>query len=159
MSSRHRGRSARNCSISQSTTVDRCRPISLCGLRSAPSIRTAFPPYHPTSLFIGTGTSVGRLVLARRHHVASSRGPRFIRAVRRTQPDLICAQATGTIDAGWAIPTRRVITFGGPVLRVDVALPSPYVGKVRIKAKLLITLAWRHRGHQRLDQHRSSLTN
>ena len=56
-----------------------------------------------------------------------------------TQPDLICAQATGTLTAGTGDTyTPSSITFGGPVVRSTWALPSPYVAKVRIKAKLLL---------------------
>ena len=56
-----------------------------------------------------------------------------------TQPDLICAQATGTLTAGTGDTyTPSTITFGGPVVRSTWALPSPYVAKVRIKAKLLL---------------------
>ncbi len=53
-----------------------------------------------------------------------------------TQDDLICAQATGTLTAG---PNNTYppgsITFAGPLARSTWALPSPYVSKVRIKAK------------------------
>ncbi|HUJ78675.1 MAG TPA: hypothetical protein VLY45_00005, partial [Nitrospiria bacterium] len=53
-----------------------------------------------------------------------------------TQDDLICAQATGTLTAGSSDTyTPGSITFGGPVVRSTWALPSPYVSKVRIKAK------------------------
>jgi hypothetical protein len=53
-----------------------------------------------------------------------------------TQDDLICAQATGTLTAGSSNTyTPGSITFGGPVVRSTWALPSPYVSKVRIKAK------------------------
>ena len=56
-----------------------------------------------------------------------------------TQHDLICAQATGTLTAGTGNTyTPGSITFGGPVVRSTWALPSPYVAKVRIKAKLLL---------------------
>ena len=56
-----------------------------------------------------------------------------------TQPDLICAQATGTLTAGsGSTYTPGSITFGGPVLRSTWSLPSPYVSKIRIKAKRLI---------------------
>ena len=55
------------------------------------------------------------------------------------KPDLICAQATGTLTAGTGNTyTPSSITFGGPVVRSTWALPSPYVAKVRIKAKLLL---------------------
>ncbi len=56
-----------------------------------------------------------------------------------TQPDLICEQATGTLTAGSGNTyTPASITFGGPAVRSTWALPSPYVAKVRIKAKLLV---------------------
>ncbi len=53
-----------------------------------------------------------------------------------TQDDLICAQATGTLTAGPNNTyTPASITFAGPVARSTWALPSPYVSKIRIKAK------------------------
>jgi len=53
-----------------------------------------------------------------------------------TQDDLICAQATGTLTAGAGNTyTPSSITFGGPLVRSTWALPSPYVAKVRMKAK------------------------
>jgi hypothetical protein len=56
-----------------------------------------------------------------------------------TQDDLICAQATGALTAGPNNTyTPGSITFGGPLVRSTWALPSPYVSKVRLKAKHLI---------------------
>jgi hypothetical protein len=53
-----------------------------------------------------------------------------------TQDDLICAQATGALTAGPNNTyTPGSITFGGPPVRSTWALPSPYVSKVRLKAK------------------------
>src|SRR5579884_3855590 len=53
-----------------------------------------------------------------------------------TQDDLICAQATGALTAGPNNTyTPSSITFAGPLARSTWALPSPYVSKVRIKAK------------------------
>jgi hypothetical protein len=53
-----------------------------------------------------------------------------------TQDDLICAQATGALTAGPNNTyTPGSITFGGPLVRSTWALPSPYVSKVRLKAK------------------------
>jgi hypothetical protein len=53
-----------------------------------------------------------------------------------TQDDLICAQATGALTAGPnSTYTPGSITFGGPLVRSTWALPSPYVSKVRLKAK------------------------
>jgi hypothetical protein len=55
-----------------------------------------------------------------------------------TQDDLICAQATGTLTAGANNTyTPGSITFAGPLVRSTWALPSPYVSKVRLKAKHL----------------------
>ena len=56
-----------------------------------------------------------------------------------TQDDLICAQATGALTAGPNNTyTPGSITFSGPLARSTWALPSPYVSKVRLKAKQLI---------------------
>jgi hypothetical protein len=53
-----------------------------------------------------------------------------------TQDDLICAQAAGALTAGPNNTyTPGSITFGGPLARSTWALPSPYVSKIRIKAK------------------------
>jgi hypothetical protein len=53
-----------------------------------------------------------------------------------TQDDLICAQATDALTAGANNTyTPGSITFGGPLVRSTWALPSPYVSKIRIKAK------------------------
>jgi hypothetical protein len=55
-----------------------------------------------------------------------------------SQDDLICAQATGTLTAGANNTyTPGSITFAGPLVRSTWALPSPYVSKVRVKAKHL----------------------
>jgi hypothetical protein len=55
-----------------------------------------------------------------------------------TQDDLICEQLTGALtptgDGTTYSPTS--ITFSGPLARSTWAMPSPYVGKVRIKAKI-----------------------
>ena len=55
-----------------------------------------------------------------------------------TQDDLICAQAPGPLSAGSGgiTYTPGSITFSGPLQRSTWALPSPYVQKVRVKAKL-----------------------
>jgi hypothetical protein len=56
-----------------------------------------------------------------------------------TQDDLICAQATGALTAGPINTyTPGSVTFAGPLVRSTWALPSPYVSKVRLKAKHLI---------------------
>jgi hypothetical protein len=56
------------------------------------------------------------------------------------QDDLICEQTTGALTPtgdGTAY-TPNSISFGGPVARSTWALPSPYVSRVRVKAKLLV---------------------
>ena len=56
-----------------------------------------------------------------------------------TQDDLICAQAAGALTAGPNNTyTPGSITFGGPLARSTWALPSPYISKIRIKAKRAI---------------------
>src|SRR5579885_767866 len=56
-----------------------------------------------------------------------------------TADDLICAQATGALTAGPNNSyTPGSITFGGPLVRSTWALPSPYVSKIRVKAKRLV---------------------
>ncbi len=65
------------------------------------------------------------------------------------QDDLICGQQLGTysgvVASGALTPTGDgtvytpgTITFTGPLVRSTFALPSPYVSKVRLKAKHLI---------------------
>jgi hypothetical protein len=58
-----------------------------------------------------------------------------------TQDDLICAQATGTLTAGPNNTyTPGSIPFSGPLARSTWALPSPYVSKIRVKAKRAVHL-------------------
>jgi hypothetical protein len=58
-----------------------------------------------------------------------------------TQDDLICAQASGTLTAGPNNTyTPGSMTFSGPLARSTWALPSPYVSKIRVKAKRAIHL-------------------
>jgi hypothetical protein len=56
-----------------------------------------------------------------------------------SQDDLICEQLTGALtptgDGTTYSPSS--ITFSGPMTRSTWALPSPYVAKVRVKAKIL----------------------
>ena len=57
-----------------------------------------------------------------------------------SQDDLICEQLTGALtptgDGTRYSPSS--ITFSGPLARSTWAMPSPYVAKVRVKAKLLV---------------------
>ena len=57
-----------------------------------------------------------------------------------TQDDLICAQQSGSLTAGGGGTTYTPgsITINGPLARSTWALPSPYVSKIRIKAKHII---------------------
>jgi hypothetical protein len=97
-------------------------------------------PSVPSNIaFIGTGTASGGTFTLDDITWPAVAGLASYVLFVGTQPDLICAQATGTLTAGAGDTyTPGSITFGGPVLRSTWALPSPYVGKVRIKAKLLI---------------------
>jgi hypothetical protein len=54
-----------------------------------------------------------------------------------TEDDLICAQQTGALTAlgGGITYTPASIVIDGPFIRSTWALPSPYVDKIRIKAK------------------------
>ncbi len=53
-----------------------------------------------------------------------------------TQDDLICEQQTGALTAGANNTyTPGSITINGPLARSTWAMPSPYVSKIRIKAK------------------------
>ena len=57
-----------------------------------------------------------------------------------SQDNLICEQLTGALTptGGGTTYSPTSITFSGPLARSTWAMPSPYVAKVRIKAKLLV---------------------
>jgi hypothetical protein len=56
-----------------------------------------------------------------------------------SQDDLICEQLTGALTptGNGTTYSPSSITFSGPLTRSTWAMPSPYVAKVRVKAKLL----------------------
>jgi hypothetical protein len=126
-------------SISQGTTggslpADITLWVAVCAIDS-----NGIPSVPSNIAFIGTGTASGGTFTLDNITWPAVAGLASYVLFVGTQPDLICAQATGTLTAGTGdIYTPGSITFGGPVLRSTWALPSPYVGKVRIKAKLLI---------------------
>lgn len=95
-------------------------------------------PSVPSNIgVIGTGSTAGSFTLNGITWPAVDGLASYVLYVG-TQPDLICAQAAGALTAGPNNTyTPNSITFGGPVLRSTWAMPSPYVAKVRIKAKLL----------------------
>ena len=56
-----------------------------------------------------------------------------------TQDDLICWQQGGALTpGGGATYTPGTLTINGPVARSTWALPSPYVAKIRVKAKHIV---------------------
>ncbi len=108
--------------------------VAVCAIDS-----NGLPSVPSNIAFIGTGTASGGTFTLDDITWPAVAGLASYVLFVGTQPDLICAQATGTLTAGTGDTyTPGSITFGGPVLRSTWALPSPYVGKVRIKAKLLI---------------------
>jgi len=129
-------------SISQSATggslaVDITLWVAICAIDS-----NGLPSAPSNIAIIGTGTAAGgTFTLDNITWPAVSGLASYILFVG-TQPDLICAQATGTLTAGTGNTyTPASITFGGPVVRSTWALPSPYVANVRIKANSCCTLA------------------
>jgi len=56
------------------------------------------------------------------------------------EDDLICEQITGTLTpaGGGTTYGPASISFAGPVARSTWAMPTPYVSRVRVKAKLLV---------------------
>jgi len=126
-------------SISQSTTGGSL-PANITLWVAICAIDSSGLPSAPSNIaIIGTGTaSGGSFTLDHIIWPAVTGLASYVLFVG-TQPDLICAQATGTLSAGTGDTyTPTSITFGGPVVRSTWALPSPYVAKVRIKAKLLL---------------------
>ena len=103
--------------------------IDSSGLPSAPS----------NIAIIGTGTAAGgSLTLENITWPAVAGLVSYVLFVA-TQDDLICAQATGALTAGPnSTYTPGSITFGGPVARSTWALPSPYVSRIRVKAKRVV---------------------
>jgi len=103
-------------------------------------------PSAPSNIvIIGTGAAAGGTFTLNVNWPAVAGLTSYVLFVG-IQPDLICAQglatfgtivATGllTPGTGGTTYTPSTITFGGPVARSTWALPSPYVAKVRIKAK------------------------
>ena len=94
-------------SISQSTTGGSL-PADITLWAGVCAIDSNGVPSVPSNIaFIGTGTASGGTFSLGRHHVASSRGPRFIRVVRRNaaRPDL--RSGNWHIDRWYGrIPTR-----------------------------------------------------
>jgi len=107
--------------------------VSLCALDA-----NGVPSIPANIAIIGTGPAAGGTFTLHDITWPAVAGLASYVLFAGTEPDLICAQATGTLTAGPGNTyTPASITFGGPVVRSTWALPSPYVGKVRIKSKLL----------------------
>ena len=97
-------------------------------------------PSVPSNIaIVGTGSAIGGSITLNGITWPAVTGLASYVLFIGSQDDLICAQATGTLTAtgGGTTYTPGSITFGGPVVRSTWALPSPYVAKVRVKAKLL----------------------
>ena len=94
-------------------------------------------PSAPSNIaIIGTGTAAGGAFTLENITWPAVAGLVSYVLFVATQDDLICAQATGALTAGPnSTYTPGSITFGGPLVRSTWALPSPYVSKVRLKAK------------------------
>ena len=126
-------------SISQSTTggslpANVTLRVAICAIDS-----NGLPSAPSNIAIIGTGTAAGGSFTLENITWPAVAGLASYVLFVATQDDLICAQATGTLTAGPNNTyTPGSITFGGPLVRSTWALPSPYVGKVRIKAKHLI---------------------
>jgi hypothetical protein len=126
-------------SISQSATggslaADVTLWVAICAIDS-----NGLPSAPSNIAIIGTGTAAGGSFTLNDITWPAVSGLASYVLFVGTQPDLICEQATGTLTAGSGNTyTPASITFGGPVVRSTWALPSPYVAKVRIKAKLLV---------------------
>lgn len=107
--------------------------VSLCAIDSS-----GLPSYPSDIAIIGTsGTGTDSFTLNGIVWPAVSGLASYVLFIS-TQDDLICAQASGplTPGSGGTIYTPGTIIFNGPLQRSTWALPSPYVQKVRIKAKL-----------------------
>jgi hypothetical protein len=126
-------------SITQSATggslaADVTLWVAICAIDSS-----GLPSAPSNIAIIGTGTAAGGSFTLDNITWPAVAGLASYVLFVGTQPDLICEQATGTLTAGTGNTyTPNSITFGGPVVRSTWALPSPYVAKVRIKAKLLL---------------------
>ena len=97
-------------------------------------------PSAPSNIaIVGTGSAVGGSITLNGIVWPAVTGLASYVLFIGSQDDLICAQATGALTAtgGGTTYTPGAITFGGPVVRSTWALPSPYVAKVRVKAKIL----------------------
>jgi hypothetical protein len=125
-------------SITQSTTggslpAKSTLRVSLCAFDS-----NGVPSTPAAIAIVGTGASgTGTLTLSNIAWPAVAGLVSWALFIS-TQDDLICAQATGALTAGsgGTTYTPGSITFTGPLARSTWALPSPYVAKVRVKAKL-----------------------
>src|SRR5208283_2863143 len=123
-------------SISQSATggslaADVTLWVAICAIDS-----NGLPSAPSNIAIIGTGTAAGGSFTLNDITWPAVSGLASYVLFVGTQPDLICEQATGTLTAGTGNTyTPGSITFGGPLVRSTWALPSPYVSKVRLKAK------------------------
>jgi hypothetical protein len=94
------------------------------------------PPSLVTIIQTPVGTDTNQIVLNGMLWPPSIGLASFV-VFASTQDDLICEQQTGALTplTGGVTYTPASITIDGPFTRSTWALPSPYVNKIRIKAK------------------------
>jgi hypothetical protein len=109
--------------------------VAICGIDSS-----GLPSAPSNIAIIGTGPAAGGSFTLNDVTWPAVTGLASYVLFVGTQDDLICMQATGALTAtdGGTTYTTGSITFGGQVARSTWALPSPYVSRVRLKAKLLV---------------------
>ena len=109
--------------------------VALCALDA-----DGIPSVPSKIAVVGTGsTATGQFTLQDITWPAVAGLTKYVLFVG-SQDDLICMQANAALTptGGGTTYTPTSITFGGPVARSTWAMPSPYVSRVRIKAKLLL---------------------
>jgi hypothetical protein len=106
--------------------------VAICAIDS-----NGLPSVPSSIVIVGTGPTAGGSITLNAITWPALTGMASYVLFIGTQDDLICAQATGALtpSGGGTTYTPGSITFGGAIVRSTWALPSPYVSKVRIKAK------------------------
>jgi hypothetical protein len=109
--------------------------VSICAIDSS-----GLPSVPSNILVIGTSvTGTDSFTLANITWPAVTGLASFVLFVA-SQDDLICEQLTGALTptGNGTTYSPSSIAFSGPLTRSTWAMPSPYVAKVRVKAKLLV---------------------
>jgi len=109
--------------------------VSICAIDSS-----GLPSVPSNILVIGTSvTGTDSFTLSNITWPAVTGLASFVLFVA-SQDDLICEQLTGALTptGNGTTYSPSSFTFSGPMTRSTWAMPSPYVAKVRVKAKLLV---------------------